>query len=216
MDREKYFKELIENEDQTKQRLFYSAVYLFSQKGYDNVGIRELCRSVGIKESSFYNHYSGKKSLFLFILEAFSEVMEKTVFTDEEIIEAAKGDIKSFLLANMEKFSSHTDDPLFRTMLQIVLMECYTYEEAYELAQRHIYHLRKDYTEAVLEKMKASGKIIDCDVSLITAEYYYTLKGLLDEYVLRDVWDDDLTPVNQKIIDHIDFFARMLTKEIKK
>jgi len=48
----------------TKERLLYRGIKLFSAKGYSNIGIRQLCTSVGIKESSFSNHFKSKESLF--------------------------------------------------------------------------------------------------------------------------------------------------------
>ena len=52
----------------TKERIFEAAVDLFSKQGYHGTSIRDLAKTVGIKESSLYNHYSGKSSIFDAIL----------------------------------------------------------------------------------------------------------------------------------------------------
>ena len=213
MKKKDIFQKMIEEEASTKQRLFYSAVYLFSTKGYANVGIRELCRSVNVKESSFYNHYGSKGELFQKILDYFTQISQKVILTAEEIKLIVKsGDIRYFFEENMKKFSYNTDNPLYHTILQIIFMESYTNPQAYELAKNNLYYLRRDYTEQVLKEMMDKGYIRECDIEVVTAEYYYTLKGLLDEYLLHEVWDKDTNEVMKRIKDHMEFFVEMLKK----
>ena len=213
MSKKDIFKEMIEEETSTKQRLFYSAVYLFSTKGYANVGIRELCSSVNIKGSAFYNHYSSKEELFKRILSYFTETSNEVIFTDEEIEDiAATGDIKYFFEENMKKFANSTNTPLYQTILQIVFMESYTNEEAFNIEKNNLYYLRKGYTEKVLKKMMDKGYIRTYDIEVVTAEYYYGLKGLLDEYLLLEVWNQDTSEIMRKIHNHIHFFAELLKK----
>lgn len=213
MNKNDVFKRLIEEETSTKQRLFYSGVHLFSTKGYSNVGIRELCRSVNVKESAFYNHYSSKEELFQKILAYFDETSNQVVFTEEEIEAVVRScDIRFFFEENMKKFISFTGNPLYHTILQIVLMESYINPRAYQIAQHNLYHLRKGYTEQILTRMMGNGCIKKCNAEVVTAEYYYALKGLLDEYLLLETWDKNTQVIRQKIAEHIDFFANLLQK----
>ena len=139
--------------------------------------------------------------------------MNKMTFSDEEIDEmAARGDIRYFLEENMRKFSQITDNTLFYTILQIILMESYTNEQAYALGKNNLYYWRRGYTEKVLAKMIENGSIKEFDVKMITAEYYYALKGLLDEYLLHEVWNEDKSAIMDKISQHVDFFVNILKK----
>lgn len=211
MNKEEVFKKMIDGADSTQKRLFLSAVYLFSAKGYNAVGIRELCRSVGVKESSFYNHYRSKEELLERIFAYFAENSQEIVMGDAEIEEMAAGGIRAFLEANMGKLIAVTEDNiLYHTILQIVLMESYINPQAYELAKNNLYFLRRDYTEKVLQRMVERGSIKPCDVSLVTAEHYYALKGLLDDFLLREVWGGDLEEIGMWIQRHSGFFADML------
>jgi len=178
------------------------------------VGIRELCTFVGIKPSSFYNHFPSKEKLFDAILDHFSHQMASVVFTPEEREEmVASGDVGFFLQRNMQKFAEISANPVFFAILQIVQMECFTHERAFILARRHVYWTRKEYTEEVLARLMQRGAIKECDVAQVTAEYYYALKGLLDEFLLLVVWDQDTSGVMQKIQQHIAFFVQLLKKE---
>lgn len=214
MNKQEIFQKLINQESSTKQRIFYSAVYLFSAKGYSNVGIRELCRSVNIKESAFYNHYDSKEELFNSILDYFSNTSNQVVFNEDEIEKSvSSGDIKNFFIDNMKKFSSITGNPLYHTVLQILLMESYVNIKAYQLVKNNLYYLRKDYTEKVLTGMIEKGCIRNCNVETVTAEYYYGLKGLLDEFLLCEIWNENADTIRLKIDRHIDFFVDLLKKD---
>lgn len=48
----------------TKEKIIEEALKLFSQRGYGGVSIREIARAVGIRESSLYNHFAGKRAIF--------------------------------------------------------------------------------------------------------------------------------------------------------
>lgn len=56
----------------TKDTILYKALNLFSVRGYDAVSVRDIARAVGIKESSLYNHFSGKQDIFDSVLEEYS------------------------------------------------------------------------------------------------------------------------------------------------
>jgi TetR/AcrR family transcriptional regulator, biofilm operon repressor len=202
---------LIAEAASTKERLFLSAVWLFSTKGYEKVGIRELCRSLGIKESAFYNHFTGKDALLGEIFEYYRSSSEKTALGDNDIEEAiATGDVATFFAFIMSKFAAITDHPVFRCIRRIVVMESITNPEAGELAMRNLYLVRREFTERALTALSARGLIRACDVASVTAEYYYGLQGILDEYLLSEAWGMDGADSRRRIGEHIDFFSRML------
>lgn len=212
MNKKDYFSTRIKEAESTRERIFLNAVYLFSVKGYDNVGMRELSNTVGIKASSFYNHYPSKEAVFTAILEQFEDYMNRVVFSDDEIESIVeKGDVAVFFRENMEKFDQITGNPLFFTMLQIVFMESYKNKKAYDIAINNVYYVRKAYTETVLRKMQEKGSVKDVDVELITAEYYYGLKGMLDEYLLQEVWGKDVAYLLERIKRHVGFFIKILS-----
>jgi AcrR family transcriptional regulator len=56
----------------TRVKIMDEALMLFAAKGYDSVSIRDLCRVVGIKETTFYYHFKkGKDELFEDVLRRF-------------------------------------------------------------------------------------------------------------------------------------------------
>ena len=47
----------------TKKKIFDSAVKLFTQKGYENVSIHDIAKTIGIRQSAVYNHFKSKQDI---------------------------------------------------------------------------------------------------------------------------------------------------------
>ena len=45
----------------TKEKILDSALTLFSEKGYDGVGVDLIAEKVGLKGPSIYKHFKGKE-----------------------------------------------------------------------------------------------------------------------------------------------------------
>jgi AcrR family transcriptional regulator len=52
----------------TKEDILIEATVLFSVKGYSAVSMRDIASAIGIKSSSFYNHFPSKEALWVDIL----------------------------------------------------------------------------------------------------------------------------------------------------
>jgi AcrR family transcriptional regulator len=53
----------------TRQRILDEALVLFAGKGFAGTSIRQLARAVGVRESSIYNHFSGKEDIYRKLIE---------------------------------------------------------------------------------------------------------------------------------------------------
>jgi len=56
--------------DATRDALVRSARALFTDRGYHDVGIRELTAAAGVTRGAFYHHFGDKESLFLAVFDA--------------------------------------------------------------------------------------------------------------------------------------------------
>lgn len=55
----------------TKEKITTTALALFAQRGYDGVSVRDICKQVGIKESSLYYHFPSKQAILTTLLSHF-------------------------------------------------------------------------------------------------------------------------------------------------
>ena len=49
--------------EQTKKKIFETAVSLIKKKGYSNITISEICKIAGVAKGSFYVHYKSKEDI---------------------------------------------------------------------------------------------------------------------------------------------------------
>lgn len=211
MTKQENFNQMIQSAASTKERMFLSAIYLFSAKGFANVGIRELCRSVNVKESAFYNHFASKDDLLIAIFQRFVEISTREVFTDEELQTIINtGNIDAYLKKSMKEFTVCIDNPLYFTILQIIIMESYTNPKAYDMVKNNSYVL---HTETVLNMMMARGFLKKLDARTVSSSFYYCLKGLMHDIMLKDIWNEDTQELLDMIQKHVQFFLNLLKLE---
>ena len=57
----------------TKEKIILAAIVLFSDRGYDNVSMRDIAAEVSIKASSIYNHFPSKRDILKSIYSFYNE-----------------------------------------------------------------------------------------------------------------------------------------------
>lgn len=89
------------------------ALLLFSQKGYADASVRDICKQVGIKESSLYFHYRSKQK----ILDVLTE----------DFIRNYSAALNEF--ADAVRRVSYPTPELFRKMIERYLKNCFLEED---------------------------------------------------------------------------------------
>lgn len=66
----------------TLEKIKYTALKLFLEKGYEATNIREICKEVNIKPSSLYFYYPAKHELFISL---YDEIWDENIHVLKEI-----------------------------------------------------------------------------------------------------------------------------------
>jgi AcrR family transcriptional regulator len=61
----------------TKEKIIYESLNLFSTKGFEAISVRDIANAVGIKASSLYNHFKNKQDIFDTIIGRYSRHITK-------------------------------------------------------------------------------------------------------------------------------------------
>jgi len=148
--------------------------------------MRDLARTVGVKESFLYNHFPGKSSLLEAVLayqmegfQAASALLEEM----EEIGPAFTDPVELWIAgvgAFMEKLPPLTD-----TIGLILHNEMFLNEKCGHFVLHELFRVRKELTEKLLRRMHAQGLIRSCDFPRTAAQYVHMLHGLEMENRLR-------------------------------
>lgn len=55
--------------EETRERILQSALKLFSEKGYSETGVAEICDASEVSKGAFYHHFPTKQAIFIELLE---------------------------------------------------------------------------------------------------------------------------------------------------
>jgi AcrR family transcriptional regulator len=163
---------------------------------------------VNVKESAFYNHFVSKDDLLIEIFHRFVEISTRETFSEEELQSIINtGNIEAYLQESMKEFTVCINNPLYFTILQIINMESYTNSNAYDMVKNNDYIL---HTATVLDRMMAKGFLKKLDTHAFSVSFYYCLKGLMHDFMLKDVWNEDMQELLDMIQKHVQLFLSLL------
>ncbi|MDO4473794.1 MAG: TetR/AcrR family transcriptional regulator [Eubacteriales bacterium] len=193
----------------TKERILYASLDLFSEKGYDGVGVDLIAENAGLKGPSLYRHFKGKEDIFHSLIDLVESHYEEGFglkntpegFPDsmDELIEDALGKIQ---------FTMHDD--IVRKVRRILAMEQFRSERMAELATRyHLENLQRLY-EAIFADMMEKGKMKQDDPECLALEFVSPVSLLIHVY---DRQPEKEAEVLEEIRKHFQHFAKVYAKD---
>ncbi|WP_101696381.1 TetR/AcrR family transcriptional regulator [Clostridium minihomine] len=203
----------------TKEVILTVALKLFSKRGYDGVGIRDISKEIGIRESALYKHYSGKQDIFNSILKDIERRYQEEVSTF----------IPSGNMANILSEESDVREELFRisvTMFQFYLkteygsqlrrmltMEQYRTSETSKFFRELIIDKGLDYIAGVFTNLINDGVYVDADPMVMALQFYSPLYLLLSKY---DNQPEKYEEASSFLERHITMFNKIYLKGDKQ
>jgi len=151
----------------TKQEILGNALSLFAQRGYDGVSVRDIARSVGIKESSIYNHYSSKQSILDGICAQFIETLHASRPSLAEV-ERLMGDMRptELFLRLISSYGSKIN-PQITQMAKVMFGEQFHDEAVHAIFEREFIQNNVNYYVEVLSMMEGKKLIVPCDKPVV-------------------------------------------------
>jgi len=196
-----------------RDRILDAAADLFARKGFYAVSIREITRTVGIKESSLYNHFRSKEQLLEEILDLFQSQEEeffKGLSSSIEIEKIVKsGKLNKFLSDELRRFMRFWDSPERERLWFIVSMEQHRNPRAARLILQGFQKTREALK--TLFQMLIERKMIKPQNSdLLAAEYTYTMRAMLLEYRLLKVTNQSTSSIKKTMQAYIQHFLEKI------
>ncbi|MCW3997089.1 MAG: TetR/AcrR family transcriptional regulator [Candidatus Bathyarchaeota archaeon] len=200
----------------TKQKIFNTAVDLFSRKGFSGVSVREITRNVGIKESSLYNHYKNKDDILTKIFDYFQTQMQKATPTKQYLQEKIKTiPPEQFWETGLVNFQKATQTPQIQKISKIVLLEMFQNQRARDIALEEFFTRQQKLAVMIFEIMQESNLIgKDNDPKVLALEYTYGMLGLQFEYNILSNWNLPTKTIQEKMLSHIKFISEIAKNSI--
>lgn len=163
----------------TKERIIETALDLFSRRGYDGASVREIARAVGIRESSIYNHFPSKRSIFDGIVDFC--VQQSEAYFRQSGLPFHPGDGASVyegvglerLLELIERtFRFFFDDPHNARFRRLLLLSQYTDPRCRDI-YRQLYRDKCIQVQAhIFSALMDAGEIRREDPAAVAAEFH--------------------------------------------
>lgn len=180
----------------TKELIFDKALELFALHGYDATSVRNICKAVGLSESSLYNHYKGKEDLLSAILERCNEVFERENPTTAEREHLADTlSLRQMLVYMLDRYIASWEDPKNLQIWQVVSNEQYKNKEAGMIIIRETAR-RIERATAIFDQMQRNNKMIPCDSHRVATDYVYSIRSQHLTYFLGKLYQ----PENKRFI----------------
>lgn len=164
---------------ETKQKILLEALRLFSQRGYDAVGVEQIATAVGIKAPSLYKHYKSKQDIFRAIFEetakrydSFTDAISVHLQNSEQNRKKFKEITEDYLVERVTSLISYSlHDEYVSQFRRMMTIEQFRSPELSELySQRYVYQMR-NYHENLFREMIASGVLAEEDPGTLAMLY---------------------------------------------
>ncbi|MCI3918713.1 TetR/AcrR family transcriptional regulator [Paenibacillus sp. TRM 82003] len=195
----------------TKQKIFETAVDLFSMSGFAAVSVREITKHVGIKESALYNHFKTKDDILEAIYTAFrSERSRALPSIDDLDAMLERVPLDAFLKQGFRTFVDTVENPLYVKMWRILNMEQYRDARARAIVLDDLYGGTIAFLEAVFAWYIERGALRAQDPKMLAFEYQYPMFAVMTEYLLLRLEERETAELERRVERHIQSFIERL------
>lgn len=159
----------MENEKTTKDLMLQRALHLFAEKGYESVGVQELCTVCGVTKPTLYYYFSNKLGLFHSIFDT-----DGREFCDQ-LTQAAVCDAVS-----------EGEGEAFHQTLTRLVMTMYSFAREHEDFFRLFYSLSANVTSTESQDLfsawKSSIDTLFDDLFIQASELFGNMRGFESMY----------------------------------
>ena len=172
----------------TKEVILTVALKLFSERGYDGVGVRDIAREIGIRESALYKHYSGKQDIFDSILKDTERRYREdaSVFTLPENIagsfSAEHGAREELFRISLAMFQFYLKTEYGSRLRRVLTAEQFRSSDAGEFFRELVINTGLKYISDIFVNLIKEGVYFDADPMVMALQFYSPLYLLLCKY----------------------------------
>ena len=191
----------------TKDRILDSALTLFSEKGYDGVGVDLIAEKVGLKGPSIYKHFKGKED----ILDSLIEKVE-THYRDNfgSVINPGKipETMDELITLSLKRIEFTIHDPMIKKVRRMLAMEQFRNSRIAVLTTKYTIDIVQGIYHKIFQTMMENGIMRQSDPALLAMSFTAPISLLIQMC-------DRETEREQEAMERIEEFFRYFAEEYK-
>jgi AcrR family transcriptional regulator len=157
----------------TREDILQAALELFSQKGFSGVSIRDICRVVGIRESTVYYHFTNKEGIFLALLaefEALARALQNAF--NAELSTVSRVGRRDFIDVGLAFLNGYLLDGKVVRFIRMLMIEQHVSAQGGGLYHRLLFQAPLAQHEAVFHALMRMDCFRQGDARYMAEEYY--------------------------------------------
>ena len=193
----------------TKERILYSALNLFAEKGYDGVGVDLIAENAGLKGPSLYRHYKGKEDIFNSMIDLVASHYEEG-FSIKNKAEKFPKSMDELIENAMEKIKFTMHDDIIQKVRRILAMEQFRSKRMAEITTRYYLENLQEMYIGVFAELMETGILKKDDPELLALEFVAPVSLLIHPYDRQPEREEEIL---DKIRKHFEHFAKIYSGE---
>ncbi|EKQ50680.1 MAG: transcriptional regulator [Methanobacterium sp. Maddingley MBC34] len=192
----------------TKEKIFDASVDLFSEKGFNDVTVREIAKEAGIREGSIYNHYKNKEAILDAIIDYFKSEITQNDLPEEESRKLMDQGPEVFFEDGAQMFMDRINIPQMEKIWRLVCIETYRNEKIREFFKKELLEEPLAGWENIFSIMIEKKMIKPVNPRTLAYEYWsYAIFLFFEYFILK--YDEDFDSFMklglEKMINHTRF-----------
>ena len=197
----------------TKEKIIYESLNLFSTKGFDAISVRDIAKAVGIKASSLYNHFKNKQDIFNTIIEISSEHVRKffaALKINADLNEAMLNKLEctydeQFFMKTLDIFKFYLEDDYMVKFRKLLTIEQFNNSAVANLYNKIFIDNVLNFQSTVFKALINSNILVNKDPYILAIQFYSPVFLMLNK--CETITDKELTYLRKHISEFRDTYT---------
>ena len=154
----------------TKDRILDSALALFSEKGYDGVGVDLIAENAGIKGPSLYKHFKGKEDILNALIEKAEKHYEAN-FGSVNDPRKTPSSMDELITLSLKRIDFTLHDPVVKKVRRMLAMEQFRNRRIALLATKYSIDSVQEIYHRIFRQMMDNGIMRKTDPALASMSF---------------------------------------------
>ena len=194
----------------TRQRIQSTALTLFSQRGFSAVSIRDICKRVGIKESTVYYHFENKQDIFTALMREAEETTRAIRDGFDQAIAGIQTVMEGpFIMVGLGFLSGYLLDEKMLKFIRMLMIEQHVNDKAAKLYSRIMFEAPLEQNAAVFRLLMEKGCFGPGDSVFMAEEYYAPVYYIFQRFFSSGNADmEKRKEADERLTAHLQCFYR--------
>ncbi|MBP0983563.1 MAG: TetR/AcrR family transcriptional regulator [Oscillospiraceae bacterium] len=154
----------------TKDRILDSALTLFSERGYDGVGVDLIAENAGIKGPSLYKHFKGKEDILNALIEKAENYYEEN-FGSTSNPGKTPASMNELVTLSLKRILFTLHDPMIRKVRRMLTMEQFRNQSIALLTTKYNIDSVQGLYQRIFQEMMDNGIMKQGDPKLLSMSF---------------------------------------------